>query len=163
MLTRVHSVYLRLLCRFVSVSFRFTVSIPGFITCHGNTFQQPHHAFTCTDLRHIVTFLTNFAEANAILLPGRIPGYKRDDVELLPTQLTKKKVWDYYINSCATQTYKLASYRSFCHVWQRYKPYIIITRPKSDLCFTCQSNSMAITMSANKSENDKLKVKISYQ
>ena len=85
------------------------------------------------------------------------------DVELLPTQLTKKKVWDCYINSCATHTYKLASYRSFCRVWQRYKPYIIITRPTSDLFFTCQSNSMAITMSANKSENDKLKVKISYQ
>ena len=39
---------------------------------------------------YAVTFLQNFAEANAILLPGRIPGYKRDDMQLLPSSMTKK-------------------------------------------------------------------------
>ena len=35
-------------------------------------------------------FMENYTEANAILLPGRIPGYKRDDLKLLPCDLTKK-------------------------------------------------------------------------
>ncbi len=39
---------------------------------------------------YVVTFLKNFAEANAILLPARIPGYKRDDVQLLPPSTTIK-------------------------------------------------------------------------
>jgi len=38
----------------------------------------------------VVKFLQNFAETNAILLPGRIPGYKRDDVQLLPSSMMKK-------------------------------------------------------------------------
>jgi hypothetical protein len=35
-------------------------------------------------------FLRSYAEVNAILLPGRIPGYKRDDLQLLPSSTTKK-------------------------------------------------------------------------
>ena len=34
--------------------------------------------------------MTNYAEKNAILLPGRIPGYKRDTIQLLPSSTTKK-------------------------------------------------------------------------
>ena len=37
-------------------------------------------------------FLQAYAEDNAILLPGRIPGYKRDDIQLLPSSTTKKVV-----------------------------------------------------------------------
>ena len=33
-------------------------------------------------------FMENYVEANALLLPG--PGYKRDDLKLLPCDLTKK-------------------------------------------------------------------------
>ncbi len=55
-------------------------------------------------------------------------------------------------------TFRLASYRSFCKVWLKYTPRIMITTPKSDLCWTCQKNSMTITMSANKSEFEKLEV-----
>ena len=37
-----------------------------------------------------VTFVTNFAEEQAILLLGWIPGYKKDDFKLLPSSTTKK-------------------------------------------------------------------------
>lgn len=37
----------------------------------------------------MVKFIVSYAEDNAILLPGRIPGYKRDDVQLLPSNTTK--------------------------------------------------------------------------
>jgi len=43
-------------------------------------------------IQDIVKFISNFAEEQAILLPGRIPGYKRDDMKLLPSSTTKKVI-----------------------------------------------------------------------
>ena len=125
---------------------------------HGNTFHLPSHAFTTEDLQKITSFLTNYAEEHGILLPGRIPGFKRCDLLLLPTHSTKKSIWQCYVKSSATLPFRLASYRTFCRVWQKYKPRIVITTPRSDLCWTCQRNSMNITASANKSEMEKLEV-----
>ena len=41
----------------------------------------------------VVRFILHYAEDNAIFLPGRIPGYKRDNLQLLPSAVTKRKVW----------------------------------------------------------------------
>ena len=57
---------------------------------HGNTGKLPHNGTSYASIRYIVQFITNFAEQHAILLPGRIPGYKRDDFKLLPSSITKK-------------------------------------------------------------------------
>ena len=57
---------------------------------HGNVRRIPKHALKLHEVKNLVTFLSNFAEKNAILLPGRIPGYKRDDLQLLPSSTTKK-------------------------------------------------------------------------
>ena len=57
---------------------------------HGNKNNKPKHALTFDEIKYLVTFITNYAERHAILLPGRIPGYKRDDVQLLPSSTTKK-------------------------------------------------------------------------
>ena len=57
-------------------------------------------AFCSEDLdsdsgEHVVSYLISYAEANAILLLGRIPGYKRSDIQLLPCSTTKSKCgWD---------------------------------------------------------------------
>ena len=57
---------------------------------HGNAKRLPKHALRLDEVKNLVTFLGNFAEKNAILLPGRIPGYKHDDLQLLPSNTTKK-------------------------------------------------------------------------
>lgn len=41
------------------------------------------------EITYLITFLRNYVERHAILLPGRIPGYKRDDIQLLPSCTTK--------------------------------------------------------------------------
>ena len=56
---------------------------------HGNARRLPAHTISFTDTQRVVEFLHTYAEANAILLPGRIPGYKRTDVQLLPSSTTK--------------------------------------------------------------------------
>ena len=75
--------------RFTAVKASFIVN--GLTTRrHGNSKHLPHNALTFEENTNVVTFLHNYAEANAILLPGRIPGYKRDDVVLLPSCTSKR-------------------------------------------------------------------------
>ena len=56
---------------------------------HGNSKRTPHHAMPFAAIRNVVNFLHNYAEENAILLPGRIPAYKRDDIKLLLSSCSK--------------------------------------------------------------------------
>ena len=56
---------------------------------HGNACRLPKHALKLEEVKNLVTFISNYAEKHA-LLPGRIPGYKRDDIQLLPSSTTKK-------------------------------------------------------------------------
>ena len=60
------------------------------VRAHGNAGKLPHNVTSYASIRYIVQFITNFAEQHAILLPGQIPGYKRDDLKLLPSSITKK-------------------------------------------------------------------------
>ena len=57
---------------------------------HGNCKRRPKHALIIDNIKSLVTFITNYSEQNAILLPGRIPGYKRDTIQLLLSSATKK-------------------------------------------------------------------------
>lgn len=56
---------------------------------HGNKERLPINTFTPDEEAHIVSFIQNYAETHAILLPGRIPAYKRMDFQLLPSSTTK--------------------------------------------------------------------------
>lgn len=57
---------------------------------HGNIKRLPYNTLTLFDSQNAVKFIRSYAQSNAILLPGRIPGYKRDDLQLLPSSTTKK-------------------------------------------------------------------------
>ena len=57
---------------------------------HGNTKRLPHNVTSYEEIQRIVKFITNYAGDQAILLPGRIPGYKRDNLKLLPSSTSKK-------------------------------------------------------------------------
>ena len=60
------------------------------VRTHGNAKRLPHNALTYTQITNLVKFIQNYAEQNAILLPGRVPGFKRDDLKLLPCSDNKK-------------------------------------------------------------------------
>ena len=57
---------------------------------HKATGKKPQNTLLFLDIRRIAAFLANYAEENAILLPGRVPGYIHDDIQLLPSCTTKK-------------------------------------------------------------------------
>ena len=122
---------------------------------HGNLRRLPSNAISYIDTQRVVEFLRSYSEANAILLPGRIPGYKRTDIQLLPSSTTKRLVWQRYCAATANSTNQQVAYSTFCGIWRRVVPHIMVTKPMSDLCWVCQANSTAITRSANLSEEHK--------
>ena len=48
------------------------------------------------DIKAVVAFIMNFAEQHALHLPGRVPGFKRSDIRLLPSNETKASIWRKY-------------------------------------------------------------------
>ena len=56
---------------------------------HGNHKRLPHN-YAHQSIIGVHKFLNNYAEENAILLPGCIPGHKRDNIKLLPSNRSKK-------------------------------------------------------------------------
>ena len=67
---------------------------------HGNKNKIPHNTLSHSTVVDIQRFITNYAEENGVLLPGRIPGYKSDDIQLLPSCESKMSVWKAYNQSC---------------------------------------------------------------
>ena len=51
---------------------------------HGNTRKMPSHTLTLQSVEYVVRFLHSLADEQGLVLPGRVPGYKRDNLKLLP-------------------------------------------------------------------------------
>lgn len=62
----------------------------------GGRQERDQRLLTHDDICRVVSFIVNFAELHALVLPGRIPGYKRFDVKLLPSHYTKATVFRAY-------------------------------------------------------------------
>lgn len=101
------------------------------------------------DIRGVVTFITNYADEHALLLPGRVPGYKRSDIRLLPSSETKASVWRKYGAAMAILGLRAARLSTFRKLWRQLLPHIVQTRPMTDLCWECQKNNESVYRSAN--------------
>ena len=83
---------------------------------HGNIKRLPHNTLSFDGTQRVVAFITFYAEEHAILLPGRVPGYKHADIQLLLTHTTKKNVWRQYR---ASGNGDGVLYCTFCRLWNR--------------------------------------------
>lgn len=121
--------------------------------------SSPHNVTRLSDIRLLMRFLLQYAEDHAILLPGRVPGYKRDDIQLLPSSTTKREVWEIYSSAISAQegTHTVC-YSLFCRLWRQLAPQIVVTKPMSDLCWVCQKNSNLIMRSHNRPVEEKTEV-----
>ena len=89
---------------------------------HGNKSRQPHHALRVEDVQHVVRYIGNYAETHAILLPGRIPGYKNYNMQLLPSSSTKRAVWENYSVATELTRQRIVGFSAFCKYWKKYMP-----------------------------------------
>lgn len=77
---------------------------------HQNTKQLPAQTLSFDDINRIVKYLQRYTKQHAILLPGRVPGYKRDDVKLLPSNNSKKVSLCIIITMRTLLYYKILKY-----------------------------------------------------
>ena len=123
---------------------------------HGNKGRLPKNACSYEAVHHVSTFTENYAEQHALVLPGRVPGFKRTDVRLLPSNMSKASVWRSYRTALKDKAdIKPVGYSKFVDLWNQLTPHVLIMRPMSDLCFTCQHNNTQIIRSANLPQNTK--------
>ena len=66
------------------------------------------------DIQTIGKFILQYAESKAILLPGRILGYKKDDIKISPSSITKRAVWKLYQS---TATNRGATNKAATEMW----------------------------------------------
>ena len=62
---------------------------------------------TFENIRKVHAYISNYATTHALVLPGRVPGFKRDDINLLPSSHTKVFVYNQY-KKCAEESGMLA-------------------------------------------------------
>ena len=104
--------------------------------------MTPHNRTKLSDIKLVVHYILNYAEGHAILLPGRVPGFKRDDIQLLLSAVTKRAVWVAYCEATAQcEGAVVVCYSLFCQLWRQLTPQVVVSKPMSDLCWTCQKNS----------------------
>ena len=103
----------------------------------------------------IKCFLTNYVKENAIQLPGRIPGYKNDDIKLLSSSETKTSIWCHYTAACESSEKQSISYSKIKDLWQQFHPNVVVAKPMTDLCLTCQQNTAKLIRSANLPDGEK--------
>ena len=122
---------------------------------HGNTQKRPKHSLSFESTEFVIRFLLSYAEQNA-LLPGRVPGYSRTDIKLLPSSVSKRGIWKTYHGAAEEEeAIHAVAYSTFCQLWRSLLPSVIIMKPMTDLCWTCHQNSTAILRAVNCSEENK--------
>jgi len=60
---------------------------------HGNYRRLSHNTLPQAVTKDVKNFVTNYTDENAVLLPGRILGFKNNDICLLSSSETKINVW----------------------------------------------------------------------
>ena len=117
---------------------------------HGNTRRLPKNTLSKESVEYVVCFLLNYSEQHGLFLPGRVPGYARDDIKLLPSSKSKRGIWRIYYEAAEQDpSVHAVAYTTFCRLWKALVPSLIIMKPMTDLCWTCQQNSSAILRASN--------------
>ena len=115
---------------------------------------RPHQNTTKTSLvrahpvevrQTAVKFLENFAIQNAVVLPGRVPGFKNPDLLLLPSEFTKKAIHEKYVDACLDGNTESIPYSTFTELWREQLPGVCIQKPRSDLCTVCKLDTIALS------------------
>ncbi len=97
---------------------------------HGNTRRPPKWTLSLVSAEFVVRFLVHYTELHGLLLPGRVPGYSRFDLKLLPSSATKRLIWTQYHQSANDDNdVHAVEYSTFCRLWRTLLPQVLIMEP----------------------------------
>ena len=123
---------------------------------HGNKSRQPRHALKFDEIQRVISFIINYAEQHAIILPGRHPRHWITDAKLLPTSCTKHHVFQLYKEAAATNGYRDIGESTFLNLWNQLVPFVRTMPPASDLCWKCQETTRKMQRAANRPDAQKI-------
>ena len=92
----------------------------------------------------VKNFLSNYTEENAVLLPGRIPGFKNEDIVLLLSSETKMHVWNCFKNACEVASKRVVSYTKFIELWKQLNSLQILRRTFEQRGMSSQATDIII-------------------
>ena len=98
---------------------------------HRHTNRLPENTLPYSTIEDVQAFLLNYVEENAITLP------------------VYKSAWE-------ASNKQVVSYRKFLQLWEPFCPNVLIAKPMTDLCSTCQQNTTKLQQAANLSETEKI-------
>lgn len=132
---------------------------------HKGVGKLPAHAITLTQMEAIITFIRNYATCNGLPLPGRTAMFRDKCTILLPSDKNKVDIHSLYCSAAdrSPELYRKVSLTTFRKIWAEQCSNILVMRPSTDLCVTCQKHNYSISHSANMSEEEKLALIQAYQ
>jgi len=108
-------------------------------TTHGNVGRTPNHACSESDKDEIKTFIVNYAAIHGMPDPGRDLRHGKGRLRiLLPSILNYTSVHRSYQLSLLNEGKPFVGYRTFMRCWQEVCPHIVFSKPRTDLCMTCE-------------------------
>ena len=108
------------------------------------TYSKRGKALTITATRLVTEFIDKYSQQHALQLPGRVPGFRRELLQLLPSSDTIMSIYEKYKLSCDAASVAPVSKTSFRCIWKDARPYIAISKPMTDLCDMCQTNGAKV-------------------
>lgn len=121
---------------------------------HKNYKSTPKHTITQDDVEHVISFIRNHAENSALFMPGRL-GNHRNIAKLLPSSDTRQDLFQKYKEVAELSGKRVLGLTSFKEIWYQFCSDIIIMKPRTDLCATCQSSTLEHTKIRGSSEEEK--------
>lgn len=115
---------------------------------HGNIGRTPKHACKSVDKKRVLTFIENITVVHGLPDPGRDLRAAKGRLKVyLPTIMNYKSVHRVYERSMVLEGFDPVKYQTFRKLWIEYFSHIVFSRPKSDLCMTCEDNKKLINAS----------------
>ena len=105
------------------------------------------NALTYADICNVRNFILTYGEAHAVHLPGRVPGFKRTDVQLLPSEYPISAIFKVYQQSASAGQW-------LCIFSSSFRPqYFIMTidsqnqndREKPENWIICENRGLSVT------------------
>ena len=140
---------------------RFRNLVHHFITAgvtprtHGLSGKSPSNTTSFARVSNMLSFVRNLASSISLPLPGRLPNFRDERVQLLPTDTNKMEVYRKYCKAVEKEGSQPIGRSTFLDLWNKQLPYITVMKPATDLCWVCQQNLTQILRSANRSEENK--------
>ena len=117
---------------------------------HGFAGSSPPNTTPFDSVTSMLQFVKNFAASISLPLPGRLPNFRYERVQLLPTDMTKLEVYRKSCRAAEIEGKTAVGRSTFLDLWSKQLPYITVMKPATDLCWVCQQNMTSILIFVRK-------------